>query len=90
MHHLTIVRNISAHHSRLWNRRFMFAFKLPNNPTQLSSKINNHNTNSIFNTIVMIDYFMEIIDKDNNWYETLNELITLYNINKDSMGFPNK
>jgi abortive infection bacteriophage resistance protein len=88
MHHLTIIRNISAHHSRLWNRRFMFTFKLPNNPAELSSKINHNNTNSIFNTIIMIEYFMNIIDKDTSWYKELNELIVSYDINKDSMGFP--
>ena len=88
MHHLTIIRNISAHHSRLWNRRFMFTFKLPNNPTELSSKINHNSTNSIFNTIIMIDYFMGIIDKDNSWSKKLDELIISYNINKGSMGFP--
>jgi len=88
MHHLTIIRNISAHHSRLWNRRFMFTFKLPNNPTELSTKINKNSTNLIFNTIIIIDYFMEIIEKNNNWYKKLNDLISLYNINKNSMGFP--
>lgn len=88
MHHLTIVRNISAHHSRLWNRRFMFTFKLPNNPTELSSKINHNSTNSLFNTIVMIDYFMKKIDSNNDWYSELNDLIRLYSINKSSMGFP--
>ncbi len=88
MHHLTIIRNISAHHSRLWNRRFMFTFKLPNNPIELSTKINYTSTNSIFNTVIMIDYLMGKIDKNNHWYKKLNDLISSHNINKTSMGFP--
>jgi abortive infection bacteriophage resistance protein len=31
LHHITTVRNICAHHSRLWNRDFTFIMKLPTN-----------------------------------------------------------
>jgi len=35
LHHLTIVRNICAHHGRLWNRRFGFKAKMPKRPEPL-------------------------------------------------------
>ena len=28
LHHLSVVRNLCAHHSRLWNREFTLTFKL--------------------------------------------------------------
>lgn len=31
LHHVTTVRNICAHHSRLWNRDFVVSMKLPRN-----------------------------------------------------------
>ena len=34
LHHLSTVRNLCAHHSRLWNREFIFTFKLPRQPMQ--------------------------------------------------------
>ena len=36
IHHLTEIRNICAHHSRLWNRKFTVIFQLPRNPLELS------------------------------------------------------
>ena len=40
VHHLTIVRNICAHHSRLWNRQVPVALRLPRNPSNLGQSMN--------------------------------------------------
>lgn len=84
LHHLTVVRNISAHHSRLWSRKLSISFTYPK---FLEHKINIKNKQNIYNTIVMCDYLMNIIDKDNIWKEKLDCLIVEYGIDKKLMGY---
>ncbi|MGZ8181337.1 MAG: Abi family protein, partial [Methylobacter sp.] len=62
MHHLSTVRNICAHHSRLWNREFTFTFKLPRQrPQALLSSFNLQEPRRIYNTLVMLLYLMNRI-----------------------------
>ncbi|MEA3554681.1 MAG: Abi family protein [Campylobacterota bacterium] len=87
LHHLTIVRNISAHHSRLWNKRFTFGFTLPKYPNKLYSKFNIQKNKYIYNTIIMTNFILQVIDNGNNWLEKINNIIDKYNIEKERMGF---
>ncbi|MEA3498956.1 MAG: Abi family protein, partial [Campylobacterota bacterium] len=87
LHHLTIVRNISAHHSRLWNKRFTFGFTLPKYPNELCSKFNLQKNKYIYNTIVMTNFILQVIDNDNKWLEKINNIIEKYDIEKERMGF---
>ena len=84
LHNLTVVRNISAHHSRLWNRTLSISFTYPK---FLHKKMNINNKQNIYNTIVMCKYLMDIIDTDNIWKDTLEELLIKYNIDKAMMGY---
>lgn len=87
LHHLTIIRNISAHHSRLWNKKFTIDFILPNFPKELNDRFNLSSKKYIYNTLVMCEYLINIIDEDNNWKKRLDELICKYKINAKNMGF---
>ncbi len=84
LHNLTVVRNISAHHSRLWNRTLPISFTYPK---ILHTKMNIDNNQNIYNTIVMCEYLMDIIDTNNIWKNTLEDLLTKYNIDKIMMGY---
>ena len=90
LHHLTIVRNTCAHHGRLWNRRFTFTIKVPNRGEEaLLNSLSKSNTKYIYNTLVMLEYLIEIISPDSRWGERLTELLAKYKIaNPKSMGFP--
>ena len=51
----------------------------------------NHSTDTnrkLYNTLVMITYFMNIISPDHHWKIKLKELISEHNINTAMMGFP--
>jgi abortive infection bacteriophage resistance protein len=87
LHHLTIVRNISAHHSRLWNKRFTFGFTLPKFPTELSNQFNVNKHKYLYNTIIMIHHILKQIDSNSNWLEKINDKIIKYNIDKERMGY---
>lgn len=84
LHNLTVVRNIAAHHSRLWNRKLPIPFTYPK---FLHQKMNVDNKQNIYNTIVMCEYLMDIIDTDNVWKERLEKLLVKYNIDRTMMGY---
>ncbi len=87
LHHLTIVRNTSAHHSRVWNRKFTIDFILPKLPIPLNEKFNSSSKKYIYNTLVMCEYLLNIISEDNTWKERLDSLILKHNIDVKRMGF---
>lgn len=87
LHHLTIVRNTSAHHSRVWNRKFTIDFSLPNFPKELNEKFNPSSKKYIYNTLVMCEYLMNIISGDSSWKKRLDDLISKHNIDVKRMGF---
>ncbi len=87
LHHLTIVRNTAAHHSRVWNKKFTVDFILPKNPKKLAGKFNFESKKYIYNTLVMCEYMMNIISEDNHWQIKLDELIKKYKIEIKRMGY---
>lgn len=92
LHHLSTVRNVCAHHSRLWNREFTFTFKLPRKrPSQLLSVLNLSPTTTkrIYNTLVVLDYLMLTISPDTHWKQRLIALLNKHLVADPlSMGFP--
>lgn len=88
LHHLTIVRNTAAHHSRLWNKRFTVDFILPNKPETLNENFNQSSKRYIYNTMVMCEYLMNIISESNHWKLRLDELIDKHKIDTKRMGYP--
>jgi abortive infection bacteriophage resistance protein len=87
LHHLTIVRNTSAHHSRVWNRKFTIDFSLPNFPKELNERFNISSKKYIYNTLIMCEYLLNIISEDSNWRKRLDDLILKHNIDVKRMGF---
>ncbi|MAD75552.1 MAG: abortive phage resistance protein [Rheinheimera sp.] len=90
LHHLVNVRNISAHHSRLWNRDFTITTKLPTNgePKTISS-LNTAKPRELYNTLVLIAHVMNRIAPDNQWRQRLLDLLDRYPaIDTSAMGFP--
>lgn len=90
LHHLTIIRNICAHHSVLWNKKITLDFTIPKFPKELSDKFNLDSRKQLFNTLVMIEYLMEVINEESHWKERLDALIEKYNIDTEYMGFKTK
>jgi len=89
-HHLTIIRNLCAHHSRLWNRSFGFTMKLPRSglPALLKG-FNAQQPKKIYNTLVMLEFLMSSISPAHHWKQ---RLFTLFEdhpaANPQAMGFP--
>jgi len=94
LHHLTVVRNICAHHGRLWNRSMTVTFKLPRSkPAALIEAIDhgpdpNQAPRKLYNTLVMTAWFLDCISPDHHFRQRLCDLIDTHQIETSAMGFP--
>jgi abortive infection bacteriophage resistance protein len=76
LHHLTIVRNLCAHHCRIWDRRFTIIFKLPRKkPPGLLINFNEEEPKRIYNSLVMLAYWLNIADPGNHWAKNIVKLL---------------
>lgn len=99
-HHLSIVRNTAAHHSRLWNRKFAVKFKLPRKkPAHLWENFHHEpegerdkgqkQERHIYNTLVLLIHLMSCIAPQSDWSHRLyRHLLTLNPRLYPNMGFP--
>ena len=80
--HLTEVRNLCAHHNRLWNKRILKSFSIPKkfNIIVYNQKF------KIYHTAIMMDYILNFLD-NNRFFDEFIELIIKYQIPLKYMGF---
>jgi abortive infection bacteriophage resistance protein len=87
--HMTYIRNVCAHHSRLWNRRLTVTMKLPRTkPSELVSSFNAYEPRLAYNTLVMLAWFLDCISPDHLWKTRLRDLLRPHTIDEALMGFP--
>lgn len=85
------VRNICAHHSRLWNKKV--TADRPSIPTRKKYKFNgsvpeDFNT-SVYGIISIIHRLLKPFNPNNSFTSRITNLISDYEINTSLMGFPN-
>lgn len=91
LHHLAVVRNLCAHHARVWNREFTFTWKLPRKtPSELLENLNPAENRRLYNTLVMLGFLMDQISPHTGWKYRLLALIDEHGIPPKPMGFPKK
>jgi len=89
LHHLSTVRNICAHHARLWNREFTVLPMIPNPaPKPLRGQFISE-SRKIYNSLTIMLHLMNIIAPDHHWRARLISLMDTHNIQSTAMGFPN-
>ena len=92
LRHLVRVRNICAHHERLWDRDLQSTFTIPNrlgNNRKASRFFNQLDSHKIYNAMVIIAYLMERINPAAEWRQRLTALLDEYGrLPRDSMGMP--
>lgn len=88
-HHLTYVRNICAHHGRLWNKQFTVTMTIPNAPGALKLAMNAGATRRLYNTLTAIGYLIGIVAPGSEWRRHLVELVASCPLaDLTAMGFP--
>lgn len=90
LRHAVYVRNLCAHHSRLWNRRFTITLALPQHrPATLLSSLHAVEDRRIYNTLTMLAHVVNIVEPENHWSHQLRALLhaQTYPVTQH-MGFP--
>jgi abortive infection bacteriophage resistance protein len=89
LHHLSVIRNFCAHHSRLWNREFTFTFRLPSHrPHPLVASLNHKDSRRIYNTLTMLAWLLDGISPQHHWKQRLKTLLAQHGVEVRRMGFP--
>jgi abortive infection bacteriophage resistance protein len=88
-HHLSYVRNVCAHHMRLWNREMTIGMKLPAHPNWLNATFNPHLPKRLYNTLIMLTYMLDRISPASRWRASLLALLEEHPaVDLAAMGFP--
>lgn len=87
--HLVYVRNLCAHHSRVWNRDLTIPMPLPRTkPPQLRQSMHPARRRKLYNTLVMLVHLDRVIEPTSDWAARLVGLIDVYQPDTGAMGFP--
>jgi len=90
LEHTVYLRNLCAHHSRLWNRRFTVTVALPvSRPAELISSFYGPENRRIYNSLVLMIHMLKIIEPATHWPNRL--IVHLYSLDQKfihHMGFP--
>lgn len=90
--HVTDIRNICAHHGRLWNRGFLTPPKLAQKPRSLQAMIDQSADQApakIYNALCMIGYVIQTVAPDSTWLADIAQHVRNHpEGDQASMGFP--
>lgn len=90
--HVTDIRNICAHHGRLWNRGFLQPPKLARKPDDLNASLDlasNQAPARLYNALTMIGHIIRTVAPDSTWAHDLAAHICSHPFGDcGQMGFP--
>lgn len=89
--HLAYVRNVCAHHARLWNRHLVVGTpSLPKKPVTLAAQLQRapDRFQRLYNTLTVLAYLLRTISPDSIWRHRLRALVEERPDLWDEMGFP--
>ncbi len=84
------LRNLCAHHSRLWNRKLTVKVSLPTSqPPGIISSLNPSEKKRIYNSLILLGHMVDVIVPASDWKVRLRaHLETLNGPSHAEMGFP--
>lgn len=89
IHHIAYVRNICAHHGRLWNKQFIVTMAIPSSPPALKLAMNGLEKRRLYNSLVALGYLIKIVAPNSEWRQNLISLIDIHPLaDPGEMGFP--
>lgn len=89
LHSLAYVRNLCAHHARLWNRTLGVRPLMPRHPKQLFISQPISGTQHVYFILSIIRYWLNAIDPSNNFADELKSLLNGDpTVDPRAMGFP--
>lgn len=90
LQHAVYLRNLCAHHSRLWNRKLTVNVSLPRKqPSEIISSFNFQEEKRIYNSLILLGYIVCVIAPESDWKKRLIlHMNTLDSSLHREMGFP--
>nr|VFJ75572.1 MAG: Abortive infection bacteriophage resistance protein [Candidatus Kentron sp. FW] len=88
LRHLAHVRNVCAHHSRLWNREFIITSSLPGQKPKGLARQCQKGSRKLYNTLVLLLHCLDRIAPNHHWRSRLKELLSKDSADTAAMGFP--
>ena len=89
LHCFVYIRNVCAHHSRLWNRGMSISPQIPLTPTKTWLNNQGVNNNRTYFILSMMLYLLQSIDAKHQFIFRFKVLLSKYpNIDVTAMGFP--
>lgn len=89
LHCMVYLRNICAHHSRLWNRTLSIKPQLPISPKGSYILVRNIRSDRAYFALVMIRYLLQTVSPKSGFIRRLKALLSKYgNVDVKAMGFP--
>jgi len=89
LHSIVYLRNVCAHHSRLWNRVMSIAPQFPLKPSKPWLSMEKVINNKTYFILCMIKYFLQTVNPHNSFTNKLEDLLLKYpNVDIIAMGFP--
>ena len=89
LHSIVYLRNVCAHHSRLWNREIRVKPQIPDNPKNQWLKNREIENDKVYFLLCMILYLIQTINPKNSITSRFKSLLAKYpNIDVKAMGFP--
>lgn len=90
LHSIVYIRNVCAHHSRLWNRVMRIQPIIPTSTHKQWLNNSNIPNNKSYYVLSMIAYFLHTINPTNTFSTRFKDLLKKYpNVDVKAMGFPN-
>lgn len=89
LHHISVVRNICAHHARFWDREMTFRAQLPRkHPEALVVSLDHASPGSAYNTLTLLGWLIGRISPGQTWVQRVAEHVTQHPPAAGVMGFP--
>ena len=89
LHTLVYVRNICAHHARLWNRTLGVRPLMPRHPRSTFITLPATGTQRVYFVLAIIRYWLNVIDPQNTLTQDLQQLFSKFpSVHAGALGFP--
>lgn len=89
LHSIVYIRNICAHHSRLWNKVLGVRPLMPRSPHNTFIPIPASGTQQVYFILSMINYLLNTVNPNHSFIPRFKELLNRYPmVDIKAMGFP--
>jgi abortive infection bacteriophage resistance protein len=89
LHSIVYLRNVCAHHSRLWNRGLSIKPQSPNSPRKVWLKNREVRTDKAYFALSMTKYLLQTVNPKSTFTAKFVRLVNKYpNVDVKAMGFP--